>query len=259
MGTPSFAKNIMQALVEREKYDVVAAYTKEDAIRGRGKSLVASPVKDYAISQNVPVETPSKFTSTEIETLKAFRPDFICVAAYGLILPKEVLGLAKASLNVHGSLLPKWRGAAPVQRAILAGDEKTGITIMKMNEGMDTGDYASQAEVEIGNKNVNEIFDEFAKVGATELMNVLDNFETVEWLQQDESLVTYADKLEKKELWLKNSDSAAQVLRKIKASSKEAPAKCQIAGRIVTILDASLEDEKLKVLRLRPDGKNEMN
>lgn len=270
MGTPNFAKNILLKLIEAKKYDVVAVYTKEDAVRGRGNKLVVSPVKELAISQNIQVETPKNLKDENtINKLKNFNPDFICVASYGVILPKEVLEIPKACLNIHGSLLPKWRGAAPIQRAILAGDKKIGTSIMKMDEGMDTGDYCLQSEIEVGTKNLNEIFDELATVGAKDLMFALDNFDNLEWISQNENDATYAEKLQKKELWLKNSDTPEQAFRKIQTSSKEAPAKCCIAGRNVTILEAELIDseenvqmfsnQSLKITRLKPDGKNEMN
>lgn len=161
MGTPLFAKNIMQGLVQSGECEVVAAYTRPDAIRGRGKNLVASPVKEYAISQNISVETPENFHSEEtVNTLKQYETDFIVVAAYGLILPKVVLDIPKyETLNVHGSLLPKWRGAAPVQRAILAADKEIGYSIMKIGEGLDDGDYCFQNKIENIGQTTADIFE----------------------------------------------------------------------------------------------------
>ena len=161
MGTPLFAKNIMHGLVQSSECEVVAAYTRPDAIRGRGKNLVASPVKEYAISQNIPVETPENFNTEEtVNTLKQYEPDFIVVAAYGLILPKVVLDIPKyETLNVHGSLLPKWRGAAPVQRSILAGDKEIGYSIMKIGEGLDDGDYCFQNKIENIGQTTADIFE----------------------------------------------------------------------------------------------------
>ena len=131
MGTPDFAKNILQGLVESAECEVVAVYTREDAVRGRGKKLVPSPVKQFAVENNILVETPKSFNDENtVAKLESYEPDFIVVAAYGLILPKTVLDIPKYEcLNVHGSLLPKWRGAAPVQRAILAGDSESGLRL----------------------------------------------------------------------------------------------------------------------------------
>ena len=160
MGTPDFAKNILAGLVDAG-CDVVAAYTRADAVRGRGKNLVPSPVKEYATSQGIPVETPDNFNDNEaVEKLKQYKPDFIVVAAYGLILPKAVLDIPNYEcLNVHGSLLPKWRGAAPVQRAILAGDKEIGYSIMKIGEGLDDGDYCYQNKIENTGQSSTEVFD----------------------------------------------------------------------------------------------------
>lgn len=262
MGTPIFAKNILQKLVEAKKYDVVAVYTKEDAVRGRGKKLEPSPVKEFAIQNNIEVQTPKNFKcESEVEKLKAYEPDFICVAAYGIILPKAVLDVPKyACLNVHGSILPKWRGAAPVQRAILNGDEKTGTTIMQMDEGMDTGAYSLQSEIEIGNKNCEEIFEELSRIGEKDLEYVLDNFsEGIKWTSQDETKVSYAGKLDKRELWLDDAESGQTSLNKVKASSSESPAKCCIAGKNVTVIDAEIQNGEFKITKLKPDGKNVMD
>lgn len=161
MGTPDFAKNILQGLAESLECEVVAVYTREDAVRGRGKKLVASPVKQFAIDNNIPVETPKNFNDEDVvSTLASYGSDFIVVAAYGLILPKTVLDVPKFEcLNVHGSLLPKWRGAAPVQRAILAGDEEIGYSIMKIGEGLDDGDYCYQNKIKSNKQSSQDIFD----------------------------------------------------------------------------------------------------
>lgn len=147
MGTPDFAKNILQGLLESGECEIVAAYTREDAVRGRGKKLVASPVKQFAAKNIIPVETPKNFNDeSTVVTLESYKPDFIVVAAYALMLPKPVLDIPKYDcLNVHASLLPRWRGAAPLMRAILNGDDEVGYSIMQITEGMDEGDYTHQA------------------------------------------------------------------------------------------------------------------
>lgn len=141
MGTPRFAAEILDELAEF--HEIAAVYTRPDAVRGRGKALVPSPVKEVAERRGFPVRTPRTLRDAAVlSELAAFAPDAICVAAYGAILPKEVLDLPPfGCLNVHGSLLPRWRGAAPIERAILAGDEEIGVCIMAMEEGLDTGDY----------------------------------------------------------------------------------------------------------------------
>ena len=141
MGTPDFAASILIEL--KEQHDVVAVYTRADAVRGRGKKLVPSPVKEVALGANIPVFEPRTLRDeAEVERLRALDPDVICVAAYGMILPQAVLDIPKhGCLNVHASLLPKYRGAAPIERAILNGDDEAGVCIMRMEAGLDTGDY----------------------------------------------------------------------------------------------------------------------
>lgn len=264
MGTPDFAKNILAGLVDAG-CDVVAVYTRADAVRGRGKNLVPSPVKEYATSQGIAVETPENFNSEDtIATLKQYKPDFIVVAAYGLILPKDVLDIPTYEcLNVHGSLLPKWRGAAPVQRAILAGDKKSGFTIMNMDEGMDTGGIHVTEEFSIEGKTTNEVFDQIARLAPDALINtmrlIVAESMLIEDAPQDDSKATIAEKLGKRELWFAKNDSDEIAYRKYLASTSESPAKCSVAGKVVTVLDAKLENGKLQILKLKPDGKNEMD
>lgn len=204
MGTPDFAKNIMSGLLESGECEVVAVYTREDAVRGRGKNLVPSPVKEFAVEHNISVETPKNFNDEEtLATLAQYEADFIVVAAYGLILPKAVLDAPKYEcLNVHGSLLPKWRGAAPVQRAILAGDSESGFTIMKIGEGLDDGDMYLRHAFDIEGMTTVEVLDEIARTSVPLLIETMRKIVTgeVEAEAQSESDATVADKLEKREL-----------------------------------------------------------
>ena len=276
MGTPDFAKNILQGLVESAECEVVVVYTREDAVRGRGKKLVPSPVKQFAVENNIPVETPKNFNDEDIVVkLANYKPDFIVVAAYGLILPKPVLDIPKYEcLNVHGSLLPKWRGAAPVQRAILAGDAESGFTIMRIGEGLDDGDMYSRHAFDITDMNTTEVLDEISKRSVPELLKTMHEIESGEAKAecQDESQATFADKIEKRELWYKNGDSDETWYRKILASTPESPAKCKIAGRVVTItkIECGPRGNRVnatskssvgpgEIERVRPDGKNEMS
>ena len=177
MGTPEFAKCSLEKLVEN-KYNVVGVFTNPDKPAGRGMKLKPSAVKEYAMRMNIPVYQPIRLRNNEevIEILKDLNPDVICVVAYGKILPKEILDYPRyGCINVHGSLLPKYRGAAPMQWAIINGETKTGITTMYMDEGMDTGDMLLKDEINIEDEhNLESIHDKLKEVGANLLVDTLD-------------------------------------------------------------------------------------
>ena len=176
MGTPDFAEKSLESLYEAG-YDIAAVVTNVDKPKGRGMKLVPSPVKEFAMEKGLKVLQPVKVRNNEefIEEIKNIAPDLICVVAYGKILPKELLDIPKyGCINVHGSLLPKYRGAAPIQWAVLNGDKVTGITTMYMAEGMDTGDMILKEEVEIGeNETTGELWDRMANVGAKLLVDTV--------------------------------------------------------------------------------------
>ena len=180
MGTPDFAEKSLRSLVEA-KYDVIGVVTNPDKPKGRGMKMIASPVKQYALEKGLKVYQPEKVRkNTEfIEEIKGLNPDVICVVAYGKILPKELLEIPKLGcINVHGSLLPKYRGAAPIQWAVLNGDKTTGVTTMYMDEGMDTGDMILKQEVEIGeDETTGELWDKLAKIGGELLVKTLKEIE----------------------------------------------------------------------------------
>ena len=180
MGTPDFAEKSLRSLVEA-KYDVIGVVTNPDKPKGRGMKMVASPVKQYALEKELKIYQPEKVRkNTEfIEEIKGLNPDVICVVAYGKILPKEILEIPKLGcINVHGSLLPKYRGAAPIQWAVLNGDKTTGVTTMYMDEGMDTGDMILKQEVEIGeDETTGELWDKLAKIGGELLVKTLKEIE----------------------------------------------------------------------------------
>ena len=180
MGTPDFAEESLKNLVEA-KYDIIGVVTNPDKPKGRGMKMVASPVKEYALEKGLKIYQPEKVRkNTEfIEEIKGLNPDVICVVAYGKILPKEILEIPKLGcINVHGSLLPKYRGAAPIQWAVLNGDEVTGITTMYMDEGMDTGDMILKQEVEIGeDETTGELWDRLSKIGGELLVKTLKEIE----------------------------------------------------------------------------------
>ena len=180
MGTPDFAKESLQA-IHKENHQILSVVTNLDKPQGRGMKLTASPVKQYAEENEIPVIQPKtiKGNSEFIEKIKELNPDVICVVAYGKILPKEILDIPKyGCINVHGSLLPKYRGAAPIQWAVLNGDKVTGVTTMYMNEGMDTGDIILKEEVEIGeDETTGELWERLSKLGGNLLVETLKQIE----------------------------------------------------------------------------------
>lgn len=177
MGTPDFAKESLEAIYNAG-HNIIAVITNPDRPKGRGMKMIASPVKEFAVEKNIPVLQPEKIREIK-DTLVQLNPDLFCVVAYGKILPKDILDIPKkGSINVHGSLLPKYRGAAPIQWSVLNGDKKTGITTMYMDEGMDTGDMILQEEVEIGeNETTGELWERLSKIGANLLVETLKKIE----------------------------------------------------------------------------------
>ena len=177
MGTPDFAKESLEAIYNAG-HNIIAVVTNPDRPKGRGMKMISSPVKEFAVEKNIPVLQPEKIREIK-DTLVQLNPDLFCVVAYGKILPKDILDIPKkGSINVHGSLLPKYRGAAPIQWSVLNGDKKTGITTMYMDEGMDTGDMILQEEVEIGeNETTGELWERLSKIGANLLVETLKKIE----------------------------------------------------------------------------------
>lgn len=180
MGTPDFAKESLEALYNNG-YEIIGVVTNPDKPKGRGMKMIASEVKEFAISKGLNVYQPIKIKKNEefIEEIKKLNPDVICVVAYGKILPKEILDIPKyGSINVHGSLLPKYRGAAPIQWAVLNGDKTTGVTTMYMDVGMDTGDMILKEEIEIGeNETTGEVWERLSKIGGNLLVETLKQIE----------------------------------------------------------------------------------
>ena len=180
MGTPDFAQESLSALYDA-KYDIVGVVTNPDKPKGRGMKLVASPVKEFAIQKGLKIYQPTKIKNNEeiIEEIKELNPDVICVVAYGKILPKEIISIPRLGcINVHASLLPQYRGAAPIQWAVLNGDKKTGVTTMYMDEGMDTGDMILRQEVDIGeDETTGELWERLASMGAKLLVETLKQIE----------------------------------------------------------------------------------
>lgn len=180
MGTPDFAQESLKALYEAG-YNIIGVVTNVDKPKGRGMKLVPSPVKQYALEKNIKIYQPLKIRKNEefLQEVKQIKPDLICVVAYGKILPQELLDIPRyGCVNVHGSLLPKYRGAAPIQWAVLNGDKKTGITTMFMNAGMDTGDIILKQEVKIGeDETTGELWEKLSKIGAKLLVETVKQIE----------------------------------------------------------------------------------
>ena len=180
MGTPDFAQESLAAVVEAG-HQVIGVVTNPDRPKGRGMKMVASPVKEYSLKKDLPVYQPERIKNNSdfLQTLYELKPDVICVVAYGKILPKELLQIPKLGcINVHGSLLPQYRGAAPIQWAVLNGDKVTGITTMYMDEGMDTGDMILKEELNIGeNETTGELWNRMARLGADLLVKTLNLIE----------------------------------------------------------------------------------
>jgi len=195
MGTPEYAEIILQSLIK--KYEIVGVYTQPDKPIGRKRIITPPPVKVLAQKHNIKVFQPTNLKN-EAENIKNLNPDYIIVAAFGQILPKTILNIAPC-INLHASLLPKYRGASPIQSAILNGDRFTGITAMKMDIGLDTGDILAYEYCEVGNKTAPEIFDELAKMAADLTPFVIDNYENIEPLKQNDTVASYSPKINKED------------------------------------------------------------
>ena len=203
MGTPEFAVTVLEGLLNT-KHEVGLVATQPDKAKNRGKKIQYTPVKEKALEHNIKVLQPEKVRGNEefFEELKDYRPDIIVVVAYGQILPKEVLELPKyGCVNVHASLLPRLRGAAPIQRAIIEGDEETGVTIMQMSEGLDTGDMLAKESIKIGTMNYSMLHDALAEIGARLMVHTLDLIEEgkISPEPQDDSKSSYAKMVFKQE------------------------------------------------------------
>lgn len=226
-GTPEFAAASLQAILEKKaanQYDIVGVYTQPDRPAGRGQKLVQSPVKQLALTNNIPVFQPLNFKLDEDKAqLAELNADLMIVAAYGIILPKTVLDTPKLGcINVHASLLPRWRGAAPIHRALIAGDGETGITIMQMDVGLDTGDMLLKALCDIKPADTSAtLHDRLAIIGGDTLIEALEMLKanTLVPEVQDDSLTCYAAKLTKQEANINWSASAELIERQIRGLS----------------------------------------
>lgn len=218
-GTPEFAALHLQALIDSE-HDVIAVYSQPDRPAGRGKKLQASSVKHLAIEYSIPVFQPQSLKTTEAQlTLAKLEADIMIVVAYGLILPISILSTPPLGcLNVHGSLLPKWRGAAPIQRSLWAGDSETGVTIMQMDQGLDTGAMLFKQALTISEEDTSaSLYQKLAEIGPSALLKTLSTLTEIQPEIQNEKLASYAKKLSKEEAKIDWSLPAEQLERNIRA------------------------------------------
>ena len=243
MGTPDFAVPTLEAL-HAARHDIVAVYTQPPRPAGRGKADRPSPVQLRAEALGLTVRSPRSLRSEEEQAaFAALEPDAVIVAAYGLILPQPVLDAPVwECLNVHASLLPRWRGAAPVQRAILAGDEETGVTIMAMEAGLDTGDMLAIERTPIDRKDAGTLTAELAQMGARMMADVLADPGAFAAESQPEEGVTYAAKIDKAEARLDFTQPALQVERQVRAFAPSPGAWFEYEGERIRVLSAEAVD-----------------
>jgi methionyl-tRNA formyltransferase len=242
MGTPDFAVPSLDALVAAG-HDIVAVYTQPPRPAGRGKSLQVSPVQQRATALGVDVRAPSSLRDPGAQAdFAALGADLAVVAAYGLILPRAILAAPRGGcINVHASLLPRWRGAAPIQRAILAGDRVTGVTIMQMEAGLDTGPMLAKVETPVAEKNAGALTGELAALGAALLVQVLADRPAYPAVAQPAQGVTLAPKIDKSESRLDFLISAPQAARQVHAFAPAPGAFFELKGERIRILDAVAE------------------
>jgi len=283
-GTPDFAVPALAALIDAG-YQVPAVYTQPDRRSGRGRKVQFSPVKELALAHDLALEQPESLKDEQQQQiLKNYKPDLMVVAAYGQILPESVLQTPRyGCFNIHGSLLPRWRGAAPIQRAIEHGDKKSGVTIMQMDKGLDTGDMLHKAECEIGdNTTAAELHDTLASLGTTALMHTLSllHNDSLQPQAQNDAESCYAAKIEKAEAKIDWQQSAIELHRKVCAFNPWPVMQTQLQSELVRIwessvvvgpqaspgevvstdgvLDVATGDGVLRIHKLQPPGKKAM-
>lgn len=248
MGTPDFAAASLKKLID-EKYDIAAVFTQPDKPRDRGMKLSYSPVKELALENNIPVYQPTKLRDgTATELIKSLRPDILVVVAYGRILPDDMLEVPKyGAINVHASLLPKYRGAAPIQWAVLNGDKITGVTTMYLASEMDTGDIIYTAETEIGEfETSGELFDRLMVMGAELLDRTLRDIEdgTAPRTQQDHSKASYVKMLDKSLSPIDWAKTPREIIKQIYGLQPWPVATAELDGKVFKIYSAEYTQNK---------------
>lgn len=248
MGTPDIAVPTLKALIQ-SKHNVVGVVTQPDKPKGRGKAIGCSPVKETALQYDLPIYQPVKVREESfVETIKEIAPDVIIVIAFGQIIPKSILDLPKyGCINIHASLLPKYRGAAPIQWAIIEGETKTGLTTMYMEEGLDTGDMLLKEEVDIaGDETGGSLHDKLAQLGGSLILKTLDAVEngTMVRIKQDDSQSTYVSMLDKKMGYIDFSKSAEEIERLIRGLNPWPSAYTCLDGKTLKIWKADVLKEE---------------
>ncbi|WP_415892946.1 methionyl-tRNA formyltransferase [Neptuniibacter sp. PT8_73] len=258
-GTPDFAASSLQALLNSE-HEVIAVYTQPDKKGKRKNQMAPRPVKDLAVEHNIPVFQPTTLKTEEEQlALTNLKADIMVVVAYGMLLPKAILETPRLGcINVHGSLLPRWRGAAPVERSMLAGDAETGVTIMQMDEGLDTGDMLYKVTTPIENNDTAaSVFERLATIGSEALVATLKQFqqETISAEPQDDSLATYAKKLQKTEGVIDWSASATDIDLKIRTLSPRVAVTFKLGEEVVKLLGCELVEQNGNPGEILPSDK----
>lgn len=250
-GTPEFAASHLYALLA-SPHEVVAVYTQPDRPSGRGKQIVTGPVKSLALENHLPVLQPRSLRESSAQNeLALFEADLMVVVAYGLILPAEVLDTPRLGcINVHASLLPRWRGAAPIEHAILAGDAESGITIMQMDVGLDTGKMLYKKPVAIAaNDNRISLETKLTRTGTAALLHVLDNFSTLQNSAETQldSLSCYAAKIAKQDALINWNRGAELISRQIRAGIGRNPAYSELQGQRIRVIEASVVPQQSRL------------
>ena len=239
-GTPEFAASHLQAILQQGIHEVIGVYSQPDRPAGRGQKLVASPVKQLALAHNIPVFQPLTLRDAAAQAeLAELKPDLMVVVAYGLILPQAVLDMPRLGcINSHASLLPRWRGAAPIQRAIEAGDDVTGVTVMQMEAGLDTGPMLHKVSTPITAQDTGgSLHDRLAELGSAAVLEVLQQLAegTMQVEKQDDSLANYAHKLSKAEAKLNWQQSATELDQQIRAFNPWPVSHSQLNGQVIKV------------------------
>ena len=282
MGTPLFATNVLKELIDNT--NVVLVVSQKDSLVGRKKEITPSPVKKLAIENDIPVFTPDKIRE-DFEIIRKMKPDLIVTCAYGQILPEELLAIPTiASINVHASLLPKYRGGAPIQRAILNGEKETGITIMYMDKGMDSGDIISTKSIVIeDDDNLETLSNKLSELGSKLLIETLPSIVdgTNKRIKQNEEDVTFAPIISKEDEYIDFNETTISVYNKIRALNPNPGAYFKINGEIIKVYEAKIgekrampsdisnlykdgigigtKDGEIIITRIQPAGKKIMN
>jgi len=246
MGTPSFAVPALEALITSQ-HNVVAVYTQPPRPAGRGHKETKSPVHELAIKHNIPVFTPSSLKKSEAQLeFTNHKADIAVVVAYGLLLPKQILDAYPLScINVHPSLLPRWRGAAPIQRTIMAGDKKTSIIIMQMDEGLDTGDILLKEDMDIPyGTNAGTLHDMVSHKAAPILIKALDEIKVITPQKQSETGIEYAKKITKEDCKIDWTKPAQEIYQQILGLSPSPGAVFNYNNEMIKVFDAEVEDTK---------------